>query len=122
MSDGRPEGSSSRTAPALPHGTRLGWSKVKDRPYEREAWRFDRRWLPTTHHPDVGLSLMRKQEAPWSARMQGLIERLERLEPVIIVEYSDALRRSGAAQARGDQSASDQELFDWGALQQTSSQ
>ena len=26
-------------------GTRVGWSKVKDRSwYEREAWRFDRRW------------------------------------------------------------------------------
>ena len=45
MTDGRLEGIvlKDRTS-AYRDGTRVGWSKVKDRSwYEREAWRFDRR-------------------------------------------------------------------------------
>jgi ATP-dependent DNA ligase len=45
MTDGRLEGIvlKDRTS-TYRDGTRVGWSKVKDRSwYEREAWRFDRR-------------------------------------------------------------------------------
>ena len=45
MEDGRLEGIvlKDRTSTSR-DGTRVGWSKVKDRSwYEREAWRFDRR-------------------------------------------------------------------------------
>jgi hypothetical protein len=45
MADGRLEGIvlKDRTS-TYRDGTRVGWSKVKDRSwYEREAWRFDRR-------------------------------------------------------------------------------
>ena len=45
MTDGRLEGIVLKDrASTYRDGTRVGWSKVKDRSwYEREAWRFDRR-------------------------------------------------------------------------------
>jgi hypothetical protein len=50
MTDGRLEGIvlKDRTS-TYRDGTRVGWSKIKDRSwYEREAWRFDRRLIDAT--------------------------------------------------------------------------
>lgn len=45
MADGRLEGIVLEDTPSTYRdGTRVGWSKVKDRSWDqREAWRFDRR-------------------------------------------------------------------------------